>query len=274
MRVVLAAAVAAVLLASGCGSDGDESASSSTTTTAAPTTTDAPTTTTTAPPPPRLLVFSRTTGYRHDAIAAATQAITELAASAGIGVDASEDPGVFSDANLARYRAVVFLLTTGDVLDPGQEAAVERFVRAGGGYAGVHSATDTEYDWAFYGELVGARFKAHPALAKGTVIVEDATHASTAGLPARWTRTDEWYDFRSNPRPGVHVLLRVDPGSYSGSTMGADHPIAWCHAVDRGRSWYSAMGHPAEAYAEPAFRAHLLGGLRYAAGDPAASSCG
>ena len=216
--------------------------------------------------PDRVLVFSRTAGVRHDSIPDAVAAVGALGAAHGFAVDATEDPAVFDDARLAPYRAVVFLLTTGDVLDPSQQAAFERYIRAGNGYAGVHSASDTEYDWPWYGELVGAYFGDHPAIQAATVHVEDRSHPSTAGLPETWPRTDEWYNFRANPRGRVHVLARLDEASYAGGTMGADHPIAWYHAYDGGRAWYTAGGHTRESYAEPPFLEHLLGGIRYAAG--------
>ena len=214
---------------------------------------------------PRLLVFSKTAGYRHASIPAAVEAVRQLGAEGGFAVDATEDAAVFTDDRLADYAAVVFLLTSDDVLDAEQEAAFERYVRAGGGYAGVHSASDTEYEWPFYGRLVGAYFDQHPEIQSATVDVVDRSHPSTAHLPAEWAWTDEWYAFRALPER-VHVLLRVDEGTYEGGTMGADHPLAWCHEASGGRAWYSALGHRAEGYADPAFRAHLLGGLRYAAG--------
>jgi len=215
---------------------------------------------------PRVLLFSRTTGFRHDAIPVAASAIARLGADNGFAVDLTEDPAAFDDATLGGYAAVVFLLTTGDVLAPDGRAAFERYVRAGHGYAGVHSATDTEYGWPWYGGLVGAYFAGHPAIQPAVLRVEDATHPSTAGLPPTWERTDEWYDFRVNPRGAVQVLLTLDERSYAGGSMGADHPIAWYHAYDGGRAWYTAMGHTGESYLEPAFLAHLLGGIQYAAG--------
>jgi type 1 glutamine amidotransferase len=214
----------------------------------------------------RVLVFSRTTGFRHDSIPEAVAAIGRLGAEQGFGVDATEDPAVFEDGRLAPYRAVVFLLTTGDVLNEGQQAAFERYIRAGNGFVGVHSASDTEYGWAWYGGLVGAYFASHPPIQTATVLVEDRSHPSTSRLPESWGRTDEWYDFRANPRERVHVLARLDEGSYSGGRMGADHPIAWYHAYDGGRAWYTGGGHTRESYAEAAFLEHLLGGVRYAAG--------
>jgi type 1 glutamine amidotransferase len=206
-------------------------------------------------------VFSRTTGFRHESIPAGVQALREL-----FRIDATEDPGAFTPDNLARYRAVVFLNTSGTILDAGQKAAFEAYIRGGGGFVGVHSAADTEYDWPFYGDLLGAYFASHPAIQPALVRVEDANHPATAGLGESLRRTDEWYNFRTNPRPNVRVLLTLDESSYTGGTMGADHPHAWCRTYERGRSFYTAGGHTIESYAEPAFRAHLAGGIRYAAG--------
>ena len=215
---------------------------------------------------PRILVFTRTAAFRHDAIPDALAAVRRLGEARGLFVDATEDATVFTDGSLAGYSAVVFLLTSGDVLTDDQQTAFERYIRAGGGYAGVHSASDSEYDWAWYGDLVGAFFKDHPPVQKGTVVIEDATHPSTRGLPARWTFTDEWYNLRTNPRASVHVLARLDESSYEGGSMGEDHPWSWCHVFEGGRSWYTAGGHPREAYADQRFLDHLLGGIAWAAG--------
>jgi type 1 glutamine amidotransferase len=194
-------------------------------------------------------------------------ALTALGAEHGFAADATEDAAVFDDAALAPYRAVVFLLTTGDVLGDAQQAAFERYIRAGRGYVGIHSACDTEYGWPWYGALVGAYFKRHPdGVHSATVRIEDASHPSTEGLPEAWDRTDEWYDFRTNPRDTVQVLARLDESTYAGGGMGADHPIAWAHPFDGGRAWYTAGGHTSESYREPLFLRHLLGGIHYAAG--------
>jgi type 1 glutamine amidotransferase len=214
----------------------------------------------------RVLVFTRTTGFRHDSIPDGLAAVRRIAEESGLSVDATEDPAVFRDGNLGSYRAVVFLLTTGDVLDEGEQAAFERWIHAGSGFVGVHSATDTEYEWPFYGELVGTYFAGHPAVQPGVVRVEDRTHPATAALPAVWPRTDEWYDFRTNPRGSVHVLATLDETSYAGGSMGADHPIAWCREVSGARAFYTAGGHTRESYTEPLFVAHLSGGIRWAAG--------
>jgi cytochrome c len=224
----------------------------------------------TAPAQPlaHVLVFAKTTGFRHDSIPLAVRALHELGERNGLAIDDTEDAAVFADQSLARYDVVAFVSTTGDVLDAGQQAALQRFVRAGGGFVGVHSASDTEHDWPWYGGLVGAYFKTHPAIQPATVSVGAAPDLSTARLPRRWSRVDEWYSFDANPRGGVRVLATLDESSYTPPTDGAmgDHPIAWSHVYEGGRSWYTAGGHTAESYSEPLFRAHLLGGILWAAG--------
>jgi type 1 glutamine amidotransferase len=218
-----------------------------------------------------VLVFTKTTGYRHDSIPQGIAAIKALGDEHGFAVDSTEDAPRFNNADLARYQVVVFLNTTGDILDPGQKEAFERYIHSGGGFVGIHSASDTEYRWPWYGRLVGAWFASHPQIQRATVHIESPDHPSTKGLPSSWERTDEWYNLRSNPRGLVQVLATLDEATYSGGAMGPDHPIAWCHQVDGGRSWYTAMGHTIESYAEPLFRLHLLGGIESAAGI--AGSC-
>src|SRR5215469_4113538 len=213
-----------------------------------------------------VLVFTKTTAFRHDSIPDGIAAIEALGAKHGFAVDSTEDAMRFSDAGLAPYKAVIFLSTTGDILDPDQKVAFERYIQSGGGFVGIHSASDTEYQWPWYGRLVGTWFASHPQIQRATVSIEDPDHPSTKGLPPKWERIDEWYNFRSNPRSAVHVLASLDESTYSGGAMGTDHPIAWCQNIDGGRSWYTAMGHTKESYAEPLFRLHLLGGIESAAG--------
>jgi len=213
-----------------------------------------------------VLVFSKTTGFRHDSIPDGIAAVRALGAEHGFKADDTEDAARFTDATLAQYKVVMFLSTTGDILDPEQKAALERYIRSGGGFVGIHSASDTEYHWPWYGRLVGAWFASHPQIQHATIRIEDADHPSTKGLPASWERTDEWYNFRSDPRGAVHVLASLDESTYTGGAMGSDHPIAWCRNVDGGRSWYTAMGHTRESYTEPLFRLHLWGGIESSAG--------
>ncbi len=216
---------------------------------------------------PGLLVFTRTAGYRHDSIADGVDAIRALGVAHGLVVDRSEDLLAIDDGNLARYAALVLLSTTGDFLEPPQQAALQCYVQRGGGIVGIHGAADAEYGWPWYGGLIGAFFDNHPSIQSASVHVEDAGDPATVGLPEPWLRTDEWYNFRTNPRDaGVQVLLTLDESSYSGGSMGADHPIAWYHAYDGGRAWYTAGGHTSESFADPLFRAHLWGGVAYAAG--------
>jgi uncharacterized protein len=218
-----------------------------------------------AAPLTRVLVFSRTAGFRHDSIPAGITAIRQLGTQNGFAVDATENPNPFTTQNLARYQAVVWLSTTGDVLNPTQQAAFESYVNGGGGYVGVHAAADTEYNWPWYGSLVGAYFASHPAQQQASLVVENRSGDSTAHLPATWRRFDEWYNYRANPRGGVNVLMRLDESSYNGGTMGADHPITWWHDVGAGRAWYTGLGHTIASYSEPNFTRMLLGGLRIAA---------
>ncbi|MDG4834288.1 ThuA domain-containing protein [Solwaraspora sp. WMMD1047] len=212
-----------------------------------------------------VLVFSKTAGFRHDSIPAGIAAIQQLGSQNNFTVVATEDAGQFTTSNLSRFQAVIWLSTTGDVLNASQQSAFESFVRGGGGYAGIHAASDTEYDWAWYGNLVGAYFASHPANQNATVRIEDSAHPSTAGLPTAWTRYDEWYNFRTNPRSQAKVLATVDESTYTGGSMGGDHPIVWCKGYDGGRSWYTGMGHTNESFSDANFRSHLLGGIRYAA---------
>ena len=229
-----------------------------------------------APPPsadaqePRFdaLLFTKTDAFRHDSIPAGITAIQELAAANDFTVTQTEDSTQFNDANLANYDVVIWLSTTGDVLNETEQGAFERYIQGGGGYVGVHAAADTEYDWPWYGGLVGAYFQSHPANQEATVDVADRVHPATQHLPAEWVRTDELYNYRTNPRGTAHVLATLRESTYDpgAGAMGADHPIAWCQDYDGGRSFYTGLGHTIESYAEPAFREHLLGGIETAAG--------
>lgn len=217
----------------------------------------------------RVLVFTRTKGFRHDSIPVGVRCLRELAADQGLEVEQTEDPAAFTPGNLARFRCVVFLSTSGDVLDTAeQEAAFQAWIENGGAFFGVHAATDTEYNWPWYGKMVGAHFSDHPKIQPAVQDVVDRAHPATAHLPARWRRTDEWYNFRGF-EPDLHVLLRLDEKTYSGGKNGANHPSAWCKPVGKGRMFYTAGGHTKESFAEPEFRAHLAGALRWLV-DPSA----
>src|SRR5262249_9601852 len=175
-------------------------------------------------------------GLRQDSMPAAIAAIEHLGKQNGFAVDATESSSVFADATLSRYAVVVFLLTTGDVLDQDEQAGFMRYIEGGGAFVGVHSAADTEHDWPWYGQLVGAYFVSHPAIQQATVAVVDRETPSTIHLPAHWVRTDEWYNFQQDPSPSVTVLERLDEASYQpgDGAMGSSHPIAWQHVFDGG----------------------------------------
>ena len=212
------------------------------------------------------LVFFKSVGFKHDSIPAGVEAIQKLAAAHSFKADFTEDAAAFTVTNLARYQVVVFLNNCGDLFNEEQRAAFQGYMRAGGGFAGIHCPIDCEKSWPWFSQLLGTRFLIHPAVMPGTIEVEDRTNPSTAHLPKRWTRTDEWYSFNSNPRGKVHVLATLDETTYQGGAMGPDHPIAWCHKFEGGRIWYTALGHTQENYSEPLFLQHILGGIHVAAG--------
>ncbi len=215
--------------------------------------------------PDRILIFSKTAGYRHGSIETGIAAIKKLCEQNNFLVEATEDSVTFTEKYLARYKVVIFLSTTGDVLNDQQQIAFEKFIQAGGGYVGIHAASDTEYDWPWYGKLVGAYFKSHPAIQDAIVNVTDRDHISTKHLPEKWQRRDEWYDYRNTPSDNVQILARLDESTYKNGSMGDDHPIAWCHKFDGGRAWYTGGGHTKESYVEEMFLKHLLGGIQWAA---------
>jgi type 1 glutamine amidotransferase len=214
----------------------------------------------------RVLVFSRHQGYFHRSIPAAIAALHAIAPFHGFTVEATEEPERFTDKALRPFRVVIFLNTTGDVLNAEQQAAFTRYIRAGGAFVGVHSASDTEHEWAWYHRLLGVDFAAHPPVQRAHLRVNDRMHLSTRALPREWTRTDEWYDYRAAPPPNVRILVSVDETSYAGGHMGASHPVSWAQKFEGGRAWYTAMGHTTCSYAEPAFLSHLAGGILWAAG--------
>lgn len=211
----------------------------------------------------RILLFSRTSGYRHESIETGVEALRRALVEFDIEVVATEDESDFTAEGLGQAGAVVWLSTSGDVLDDEGRNVFQRYVERGGGYVGIHGASDTEHGWDFYGELVGARFDEHPHIQPATVHVVDREHPATSHLPSIWPRTDEWYNFESQPHDRVRVLATVDESSYEGGTMGEHHPIAWCHETGGARSFYTAMGHTTDCYAEVAFIDHLVGGIRW-----------
>ncbi len=220
-------------------------------------------------PKTNVLVFSKTAGFRHQSIGAGKTALAKLAKEKGYGVNFTEDASMFNERNLKKYNAVVFLNTTGDILNNTEQAAFERYIQAGGGYVGIHAATDTEYDWPWYGQLAGAYFLDHPMtpsnVQNGKFIVTKKNHWATQGMPDSFERADEFYSFK-DISPKINVVLNIDEKSYIGGKNPDFHPMSWYQEFDGGRSFYTAMGHTDETYSDPLFLNHLSAGIHYAAG--------
>ena len=214
-----------------------------------------------------VLVFSKTEGFRHASIEPGVAALKAIGNAHQFGVVATEDAAYFTADSLQQFAVVVFLNTTGDVLNDAQQVAFTSYIQGGGGFVGIHAAADTEYDWPWYGGLVGAYFESHPRVQAANVLSTDRQHPATAVLPLRFNHTDEWYNYRLNPRGRVHVLAVVQESTYEGGAMGHDHPIVWAHEYDGGRSIYTGMGHTVESYQEPLIQAHLFGAIEWAAGQ-------
>jgi type 1 glutamine amidotransferase len=212
----------------------------------------------------RVLMLTATAGFRHDSIPTAREVLTRLAPAAGFSVTATENLADVSATRLSATDVLMFALTTGELpFDDAQKRAITEFVANGGGFIGVHSAADTLYEWPDYGRLVGAYFKEHPWTQQATVLVEDRTHPTTSGLGAAFSLLDEFYTFRENPRPSVHVLLSLDPASVGAQ---GDFPLAWTQTIGRGRSYYSALGHFSETWNDPRFQNQIVSAIRWTAG--------
>jgi len=243
-----------------------------------------------------VLVVGKTTGFRHSSIDEATTAIIALGEANGFSVDVWDPPTSsrnqgqpdrtlpstpFTNASdLAKYETIVFVSTVDGtnnldpakptLLDPGELTAFQGYIRSGGGFAGVHAATDSMHTIPWYSQLTGggARFIGHPEQQNAVQVVEDRTHPSTEHLSGTWNRFDEWYNFTQSPRDTVRVLTNLDETTYNARTnaMGADHPLSWCQNFESARSWYTGGGHTEASYVDPAFLKHLLGGIAWSAG--------
>jgi type 1 glutamine amidotransferase len=211
----------------------------------------------------RILVFSRTLGFHHASIPTGIAAIQKIGKDNSMEVDTTTDASFFNEKQLSKYAAVVFLSTTGNVLNDEQQLVFENYIKKGGGFVGIHAATDTEYDWPWYNQLVGAYFKSHPKQQEAVLHIIDQSHISTMHLPKDWKRFDVWYIFKSI-QTDLHVLITIDEKSYTGGENGEVHPMAWWHDFDGGRAFYTEFGHTDESYADPLFIQHVTGGIAYA----------
>jgi cytochrome c len=214
----------------------------------------------------RVLVFTKTAGERRPSIKAGVEAVRELGKQRGFAVEATDDASRFTGEVLQRFRAVIFLNTTGDVLNDAQQAAFERYFKEGGGFLGIHSAAETEPDWPFYQQILGTKATGLSSVQQATVKVADRVHPAGKVLPEYWKPTDAFYDFAGNVRGVSHVLATVDETTYSGGAMGADHPIVWCKDYKGGRSFYTGLGETSAQFQDGTFRGHLGGAIEWAAG--------
>ena len=210
----------------------------------------------------KVLVFTKTAGFRHQSIETGVKTIETLGNQNNFEVIHTEEASCFSIENLKQFKLVVFLNTTGNILNIEEQEAFETFIKNGGSFMGIHAATDTEYEWPWYGKLVGAYFLNHPKQSEATIETLNHEHLATKHLPKAWSHYDEWYNFKSINQD-INVLLNLDETTYEGGENGEFHPIAWYHEFDGGRVFYTGLGHTIESYAEPAFKQHILGGILY-----------
>jgi type 1 glutamine amidotransferase len=213
----------------------------------------------------KILIFSKTAGFHHKSIANGIIAIRLMGNQNGFDTDTTTDAAQFTYRNLKKYDAVIFLNTTGDILNDAQQAEFQKYIRSGKGFVGVHAATDTEFDWPWYGQLAGAYFSDHPKVQQAVLQTVKPENVFTRHLPAKWTKTDEWYNFKWISEQ-IHVVLTVDETSYTGGKNAPSHPISWYHEFEGGRAFTTALGHTDESYTEAFFLKHLLAGIQYATG--------
>ena len=222
----------------------------------------------------KALLFTKTDGFHHESILAGVEAIKLLASRHHFALDWQENAGVFNDKALENYKVVIFLNTTGNVLNDEQQAAFEKFIKAGKGYVGIHSASDTEYDWPWYTKLVGMMFKIHPQNQTAYLKVEDSNFPGMERFPKRFLWTDEWYQYGDRKADDLKVLITVDEKTYDpyakwgdneGKGMGTFHPISWYHPYDGGRAFYTGLGHIPLTFSDQTFLDHIYGGIYWAA---------
>lgn len=221
-----------------------------------------------------VLLFTKTDGWHHESIHDAVSAMRTLSQRHDFGLQWHEDANRFNDNFLKKFDAIVLINTTGNVFNEEQQAAFERFIQSGKGFVGVHAASDTEYDWEWYGKLVGHYFKIHPKIQTAMLDKIDNKFPGMQGFNQRQLWTDEFYDFKPANVDSLNYLLSIDESSYSAKAdwgkvksegMGDFHPLAWYHEYDGGRSFYTALGHLPGVYSDVKFLEHLYGGIYWSA---------
>jgi len=222
----------------------------------------------------KALLFTKTDGFHHESILEGVSTIRMLANRHNFTVDWHENASIFNDKALENYSVVIFLNTTGNILNDEQQAAFEKFIRAGKGYVGIHSASDTEYEWPWYTKMVGMMFKIHPQNQTAYLKVENTNFPGMERFPAKLLWTDEWYEFSERKSDDLKFLVSVDEKSYNpnvkwgtneGKGMGNFHPISWYHPYDGGRAFYTALGHIPLTFSDQIFQNHIYGGIFWAA---------
>ncbi len=217
-----------------------------------------------------ILVFSKTKGFRHASISSGLKMLSDNSEKQNWVITATEDQSLLRDEFLARFDVIVFLNPTGDAIDETGQAAFEKFMKSGKGFVGIHAAADFEYEWPYYGNLVAAYFRTHPPAQKATVIFENYDHPAMKPFEGMKTYTtfDEWYSFKENPRPNVHVLARLDESTIKHDNdewkMG-DHPLIWWNDKDGVRSFYTVFGHTHEAFQDKLIIEHMKNAINWTA---------
>ena len=215
----------------------------------------------------KVLVFTRTCGYIHESIPAGVNVISELGKGNNFTVESTDDDRVFLSDTLFDYDAIVFLSTTLDILNVEQQKNLVKFIKMGKGFVGIHAAADTEYDWPWYGKLVGGYFVSHPeGQLKASIHTLNKNSFFTNHLDDKWEIEDEWYNYQYT-NPNINPLLNLDENTYEGGTNGKNHPITWYHEFDGGRSFYTGLGHPVKTYEDERFKELLKKGILYATGQ-------
>tara|TARA_R110002050_G_scaffold273113_1_gene417098 strand:- start:115640 stop:116407 length:768 start_codon:yes stop_codon:yes gene_type:complete len=223
----------------------------------------------------KVLLFTKTAGFHHESILEGVEGIRSLALKHDFIVDWQENSKVFNDEDLSRYQCVVFLSTTGDILNESEQKALEKFIKDGNGFVGIHSASNTEIEWLFYTKMLGMTFKIHPLVQTAYVKVENSDFPGLERFPKKLLWTDEWYEFNVSPKASnLNYLLTVDEETYNpyvkfnnheGYGMGGFHPVAWYQFYEGGRSFYTSLGHLGAIYSDQMFLDHLFGGIYWAA---------
>jgi len=219
----------------------------------------------------KVLLFTKTAGFHHQSIHEGVDGVRALAARHNFSVDWQEDGGVFNEANLKKFDVVIFLNTTGDILNAEQQTAFEKFIQSGKGWVGIHAAADTEYEWPWYTKLVGMMFNTHPAQQTAYLDVVNSNFPGLERFPKRMLWTDEWYEYQKPYKSDdLKFLITLDEKTYDpktnkGTGMGATHPMAWYHNYDGGRAFYTGLGHIGLVYSDQSFLDHLYGGIYWAA---------